>query len=123
MSFSWRCSDARHPNPASTLNLAGFDVRYEGAERMNSLKHLSVPVLAAGLKEGDEQLSARVDGGWRTLYLKNNRLVGYQLVGDIRAAGALRTLLVRQEDLRRLKDHLLGTNFGQGSLVWAALQS
>jgi NAD(P)H-nitrite reductase large subunit len=104
------------------LNLAGFDVLYEGAERMNSLKHLGVPVLAAGLKEGDEQLSARVDGGWRTLYLKENRLVGYQLVGDIRAAGALRTLLVRQEDVRRLKDHLLEANFGQGSLVWAAIQ-
>jgi NAD(P)H-nitrite reductase large subunit len=105
------------------LNLAGFDVRYEGAERMNSLKHLGVPVLAAGLKEGDEQLSARVDGGWRTLYLKDNRLVGYQLVGDIRAAGALRTLLIRQEDLRRLKDHLLEATFGQGSMVWAAIQA
>jgi nitrite reductase (NADH) large subunit len=103
------------------LNLAGFDVRYEGAERMNSLKHLGVPVLAAGLKEGDEQLSARVDGGWRTLYLKDNHLVGYQLIGDIRAAGALRTLLVRQDDLRRLKDRLLDPTFGQGSLVWAAI--
>ena len=104
------------------LNLAGFDVRYEGAERMNSLKHLGVPMLAAGLKEGDEQLSERVDGGWRTLYLKDNRLVGYQLVGDIRAAGALRTLLMRQEDVRKLKDRLLEPTFGQGSLVWAALQ-
>lgn len=103
------------------LNLAGFDVRYEGAERMNSLKHLGVPVLAAGLKEGDERLSERVDGGWRTLYLKDNRLVGYQLVGDIRAAGALRTLLIRQEDLRKLKDRLLEPSFGQGSLVWAAI--
>lgn len=104
------------------LNLAGFDVRYEGAERMNSLKHLGVPVMAAGLKEGDEQLSARLDGGWRTLYLRDNRLVGYQLVGDIRAAGALRTLLVRQEDLSRLKDRLLDPAFGQGSLVFAAIQ-
>jgi NAD(P)H-nitrite reductase large subunit len=64
------------------LNLAGFDVRYEGAERMNSLKHL---------------------------------------IGDIRAAGALRTLLTRQEDVRKLKDRLLEPSFGQGSLVWAAL--
>lgn len=104
------------------LNLAGFDMRYEGAERMNSLKHLGVPVMAAGLKEGDEQLSARLDGGWRTLYLRDNRLVGYQLIGDIRAAGALRTLLVRQEDLSRLKDRLLDAAFGQGSLVFAAIQ-
>jgi len=102
------------------LNLAGFDVRYEGAERMNSLKHLGLPILAAGLKDGDEVLHGRVDGGWRTLYLRQERLVGYQLVGDIRAAGALRSLLNRQQPLGTLKDHLMEYNFGQGSLVWAS---
>lgn len=102
------------------LNLAGVDARYEGAERMNSLKHLGLPVLAAGLKDGDEVLRSRVDGGWRTLYLRQDRLVGYQLVGDIRAAGALRALLTRQQPLGRLKDRLLEHGFGQGSLVWAA---
>jgi NAD(P)H-nitrite reductase large subunit len=102
------------------LNLAGFDVRYEGAERMNSLKHLGLPILAAGLKDGDEVLHGRVDGGWRTLYLLQDRLVGYQLVGDVRAAGALRSLLNRQQPLGRLKDHVMEYNFGQGSLVWAS---
>jgi NADPH-dependent 2,4-dienoyl-CoA reductase/sulfur reductase-like enzyme len=101
------------------LNLAGFDVRYEGAERMNSLKHLGLPILAAGIKEGDEVLHGRVDGGWRTLYLHQERLVGYQLVGDVRAAGALRALLTRQEPLGKLKDRLLDYSFGQGSLVWS----
>lgn len=103
------------------LNLAGFDVRYEGAERMNSLKHLGLPILAAGLKEGDEVLQTRRDGSLRTLYLKEDRLVGYQLVGDIRPAGAYRQLLLRGEALGRLKDHLLEATFGQGSLVWAGL--
>lgn len=102
------------------LNLAGFNVRYEGAERMNSLKHLGLPILAAGLKEGDEVLHGRVDGGWRTLYLRQERLVGYQLVGDVRAAGALRSLLNRQQPLGRLKDRLLEYGFGQGSLVWSS---
>jgi NADPH-dependent 2,4-dienoyl-CoA reductase/sulfur reductase-like enzyme len=102
------------------LNLAGFDVRYEGAERMNSLKHLGLPILAAGLKDGDEVLQDRVNGGWRTLYLRQERLVGYQLIGDIRAAGALRTLLIRQEPLGKVKDRLLERSFGQGSLVWAS---
>jgi NAD(P)H-nitrite reductase large subunit len=102
------------------LNLAGFDVRYEGAERMNSLKHLGLPILAAGLKEGEEVLHGRVDGGWRTLYLRQERLVGYQLVGDVRAAGTLRSLLNRGQPLGELKDHLLEHNFGQGSLVWAS---
>jgi len=99
----------------------GCPTSYEGAERMNSLKHLGLPILAAGLKQGDEMLRARVNGGWRTLYLQDDRLVGFQLIGGLRAAGALRTLLNRQETLRRLKDRLLEPNFGQGALVWSAL--
>ncbi|MDI6693873.1 MAG: FAD-dependent oxidoreductase [Anaerolineales bacterium] len=99
----------------------GCPTSYEGAERMNSLKHLGLPILAAGLKHGDEMLRARVNGGWRTLYLQDDRLVGFQLIGGLHAAGALRTLLNRQENLRRLKDRLLEPNFGQGALVWSAL--
>jgi NAD(P)H-nitrite reductase large subunit len=104
------------------LNLAGIETIYEGAERMNSLKHLGLPIMAVGLKQGDEVLRTRVDGGHRTLYLQDNRLVGYQLIGDIRAAGALRTLLNRQEDVRKIKDHLLEPTFGQGVLAWAAIE-
>jgi nitrite reductase (NADH) large subunit len=103
------------------LNLLGYDVRYEGAERMNSLKHLGLPIMAVGMKQGDEVLRGRLDGGWRTLYLKEDRLVGFQLVGDIRSAGAFRTLLNRGDELGKLKDRLLESGFGQGSLVMQAI--
>jgi len=103
------------------LNLAGIQATYDGAERMNSLKHLGLPLMAVGLKEGDEVLRARVDGAWRTLYLQHNRLVGYQLIGDVRPAGALRTLFTRGDDLGKLKQRLLEPTFGQGNLVWSAL--
>jgi len=104
------------------LNLAGIDTLYEGAERMNSLKHLGLPLMAVGLKEGDEVLRARVNGAWRTLYLQDDRLVGYQLIGDVRPAGALRALLTRGEHLGRLKGRLLEPTFGQGSLAWGAIR-
>ena len=103
------------------LNLAGIDTVYQGAERMNSLKHLGLPLMAVGLKEGDEVLRMEIDGAWRTLYLQNNRLVGYQLIGNIRPSGALRTLFSRGDDLGKLKQRLLESNFGQGNLVWSAL--
>jgi nitrite reductase (NADH) large subunit len=103
------------------LNLVAIDTPYEGAERMNSLKHLGLPLLAAGLKHGEQVLQARHNGSLRTLYLQNDRLVGYQLVGDIRPAGALRTLLLRGDRLGKLKDRLLEANFGQGMLVWGAM--
>jgi nitrite reductase (NADH) large subunit len=103
------------------LNLAGYDVRYEGADRMNSLKHLGLPIMAVGLKEGDEVLQDKRNGNLRTIYLKDNHLVGFQLVGDIRAAGILRTLIFQGGDVRSLKHHLLDPNFGQGMMVGQAV--
>ena len=105
------------------LNMLGFDVPYEGADRMNSLKHLGLPIMAVGLKEGDQVLQAKRDGDLRTLYLQEDRLVGFQLVGDIRAAGVLRALLVRRADLRPIKDRLLDLSFGQGTIISAAMQA
>jgi len=103
------------------LNLAGYDVRYEGGDRMNSLKHLGLPIMAVGLKEGDEKVQGKQNGDLRTIYLKENRLVGFQLVGDIRAAGIMRTLIMQGSDVRPLKHHLLDPNFGQGMMVWQAI--
>ena len=103
------------------LNLAGFDTCYEGAERMNSLKHLDLPIMAVGLKDGDEILSAKSNGSQRRIYLQDGHVVGYQLVGDIHAAGALRTLMTRGENVARFKDRLLERNFGQADLTWGAI--
>jgi NAD(P)H-nitrite reductase large subunit len=105
------------------LNLAGYETLYEGGERMNSLKHLGLPIMAVGLKEGDEILQDKRNGNLRTIYLKENRLVGYQLVGDISAAGVLRTLMLQGTDVRPLKGHLLDPSFGQSMKVWQAIST
>ncbi|MGD8406455.1 MAG: FAD-dependent oxidoreductase [Anaerolineales bacterium] len=105
------------------LNLAGFETHYEGGERMNSLKHLGLPIMAVGLKEGDEILQDKRNGNLRTIYIKENNLVGYQLVGDISAAGVLRTLMLQGTDVRPLKGHLLDPSFGQGMKVWQAIST
>ena len=105
------------------LNLAGYDVTYLGADRMNSLKHLGLPIMAVGTKDGDEVIQYRRNGDLRTLYLKDNRLIGFQLVGDIRAAGILRSLLIQERDLRSLKGRLLDPSFGQGTIAWGSVMS
>ncbi|MFZ5912494.1 MAG: NAD(P)/FAD-dependent oxidoreductase [Chloroflexota bacterium] len=99
------------------LNLAGIETVYEGADRMNSLKHLGLPIMAVGLKSGDEVLQDRQ----RTIYLEDDRVVGFQLVGDINAAGILHALMNRRENIRPYKDLLLNPNFGQGMLAWGAI--
>jgi NADPH-dependent 2,4-dienoyl-CoA reductase/sulfur reductase-like enzyme len=103
------------------LNILGIDNRYEGAHRMNSLKHLDLPIMAAGLKTGDQVLQTRRDGSLRTVYLQENRVVGFQLVGDIKAAGVLRGLMNRQQNVGSFKDKLLDTTFGQGTITWEAM--
>jgi len=103
------------------LNLAGFDITYAGADRMNSLKHLGLPIMAVGLKNGDEVLQEKRNGNLRTIYLKENRLVGFQLAGDIHSAGVLRTLMIQGSDVRPIKHHLLDLNFGQGTMIWRAM--
>lgn len=105
------------------LNLSGYDVTYEGAERMNSLKHIGLPILAVGLKEGDEVIKTKRDGALRTIYLRGNRVVGFQLVGDISAAGILRSLLLQEKDVRPFKDRLLDPSFNQGYLIWNAINA
>lgn len=103
------------------LNILGFDNQYEGAHRMNSLKHLDLPIMAAGLKTGDQVLQTRRDGNLRTVYLQDNQVVGFQLVGDIKAAGILRSLMYHRRNVSRLKDKLLDSNFGQGTITWEAV--
>ncbi len=84
------------------MNLAGYPVSYEGAERMNSLKHLGLPIMAAGEKQGDSILREQHDGSLRTIYLRENHLVGFQLVGDIRAAGVLHALMIQESGYQPL---------------------
>jgi NADPH-dependent 2,4-dienoyl-CoA reductase/sulfur reductase-like enzyme len=103
------------------LNLAGIEAPYEGADRMNSLKHLGLPIMAVGLKSGDEVLQTRQNGHMRTIYLQDNRVVGFQLIGNIKAAGILRALMNQGENILPFKDRLLDLNFGQGMLVWEAM--
>ncbi|MGE5123959.1 MAG: NAD(P)/FAD-dependent oxidoreductase [Acidobacteriaceae bacterium] len=105
------------------LNLAGFQVEYEGAERMNSLKHLGLPILAAGEKQGDKVLREQKGNDLRTIYLDGQRLVGFQLVGDISAAGVLHALMTQKSDISGLEDRLLDPNFGQGSVAWKAIMA
>lgn len=57
------------------------------------------------------------------VYLKDGRITGFQLVGDIRAAGIYRTLMNKGTDVESLRDHLLEPGFGMGyipdqSLLW-----
>ncbi len=103
-------------------NLLGLDQVYDGAEAMNSMKHLGLPVIAVGSMEGEE-LRAQHAENLRKLWVKDGRLVGFRLVGDIGCAGIYLSLMRRAEDISTVKDDLLDSNFGMGYLTGLALDS
>lgn len=99
----------------AAYNLLGQDVAYEGAESMNSLKHLGLPVMAVGRTEGEE-LRVRRNGVLRKLFLQDDRIVGFRLTGDVSSAGIYRTLMNKAVDVGPFKDRLLEPTFGMGMI-------
>jgi len=103
------------------MNMAGYTMTYEGADRMNSLKHLGIPIMAAGEKQGERVLHEQRGDQLKTFYLIDSRLVGFQLAGDIKNAGIYHALMTQKYDVSELESQLLNPNFGEGMLTWKAI--
>ena len=105
---------------AVAREILGLGAAYEGAESMNSLKHLGLPFIAVGDMEGDEVLRRRERGALRKIFLRGGRIVGFRLAGDVRAAGVFRSLMLTRTDVQPYKERLLDPAFGFGEIALAA---
>ncbi len=104
----------------AAMNLLGIESRYEGAEAMNSLKHLGVPIVAMGtMSNPDEIVSFRSDNALRTVYLRDGRIIGVQLAGDISSAGLYRSLMLRRTNVESFRKQLADPRFDVAKLVFA----
>jgi NADPH-dependent 2,4-dienoyl-CoA reductase/sulfur reductase-like enzyme len=92
-------------------DLLGFSADYEGAERMNSMKHLGLPIMAVGESKGQDTLRRRDGNTLRKIFLENGRIVGFRLAGDIRGAGTYRALMLKGTDVSRFGEDLLDPRF------------
>jgi NAD(P)H-nitrite reductase large subunit len=109
--------------PIAAANLLGGTVRYEGAEAMNSLKHLGVPIVAMGtIEEPDQVLRWQQGGDLRSVYLRDGCVIGAQLAGDIRAAGVYRALMLRRSRVACFGQRLVEPGFGMADIVSDALR-
>ena len=104
-------------------NILGGDVAYAGAESMNSLKHLGLPIMAVGAMEGPDELRWRDGDELRKVFLDGGRVVGFRFAGDISGGGLLRSLLLRGDDVRRFGRGLVEPGFGMGRVVLPAMAS
>ena len=92
-------------------DILGFSADYEGAERMNSMKHLGLPVMAVGESTGEATLRRRNGATLRKIFLDDGRIVGFRLAGDIRGAGTYRALMLKGTDLTPFGEDLLDPRF------------
>jgi nitrite reductase (NADH) large subunit len=101
-------------------NILGEGLVYEGAESMNSLKHLGLPLIAGGMMTGEE-LRVQRGAALRKVYIQDDRIVGFRLAGDLSAAGVFRTLMNKRVNVSPFKHRLLKPGFGMGVITDLAL--
>ena len=102
-------------------NMAGMETEYSGGTAMNSLNYFDLDIATAGmvnLPEDDncEVISIRNDVSYQKVILRNDRLVGMVLVGEIEKSGILFGLMREQVDVGGFKQLLLSPDFGLAKL-------
>lgn len=105
----------------AAANILGGDVAYPGAESMNSLKHLGLPIMAVGAADGPDVLRWADGERLRKVFLDDGRIVGFRFAGDISGGGLLRSLMHRGEDVRRFGRRIVAPGFGTVDLVLPAM--
>ncbi|WP_051534216.1 NAD(P)/FAD-dependent oxidoreductase [Desulfitibacter alkalitolerans] len=88
---------------AAGANMAGLTENYPGSYNMNSIQLFGVPIITCGLTfacPGIEEIYLKLPslGSYQKLLVKENRLVGFLLMGEIQLAGILYHKLGRPFD-------------------------
>ncbi|MBM7555754.1 NAD(P)/FAD-dependent oxidoreductase [Halanaerobacter jeridensis] len=100
----------------AALNILGAEQKYERQFSMNSLKELSYKLMVVGELEGEE-IKYKKEGVLRKIYLKDNKINGFVLLGDISNAGLYFSLLRKREDISEYKEQLLSPLFNLGMKI------
>jgi len=103
--------NARAQGQVVARDMLGYAADDEGAERMNSMKHLGLPIIAVGEAEGERELRWRQGDQLRKIFLTDDRIVGFRLAGDIRGAGTYHALMSRGSDVSGFGAELLDPRF------------
>jgi NAD(P)H-nitrite reductase large subunit len=114
---------ARIGGRVAGYNMAGHKCEYPGGTAMSALHYFDVPIISAGLTvsdktEGYETLifNNQEANVYRKVVLKDGKIVGITLVGDVENAGVLFNLMKNQIDVEGFKDALITGNFSLVSL-------
>ena len=102
----------------AALNMAGERIAYDGATAMNSVEIAGIPLISVGdisAGTGDHVLSARSGDSYRKIVLHGNKARGVLFMNDIRQAGVVVNLVLRQAEVNEMD--LLSPTFSFASVM------
>lgn len=79
-------------------NMAGREFRYVNAIPMNAIGFFGLHIISAGSYDGEEYVE-ETENTYKKLIFRENRLVGYILMGDVKRAGIYTSMIKERIDL------------------------
>jgi NAD(P)H-nitrite reductase large subunit len=104
----------------AAYNILGMKREYEKQVNMNSLKKLSFKIIVVGKLKGEE-IKFKTEDVLRKIYLKDDKIAGFVLLGDISNAGVYLSLFTKRVNVSKFKDDLLSKYFYPGILLTQTL--
>lgn len=106
------------PNAVSTgriaaWNMLGIDRRHPGLEAVNVVRVFDLPIASFGVQAGETSLRWQDDkGAVRKVLLKDGRVAGGQLIGEINGTGVLHEMMKKGIAVGRFGTDLVHPGFG-----------
>ncbi len=96
-------------------NILGINSNLNGRTSMNSIKIGDIALISCGLTgarenmEGVEEITIKNSekNNSKRFLIKKSCLVGFSLVGDVRHAGVLKSLVTKEVNIEKIKDVLI----------------
>jgi NADPH-dependent 2,4-dienoyl-CoA reductase/sulfur reductase-like enzyme len=109
------------------MNMAGEPREYEMGMMMNSLRAFGHPVVSAGVVNPPpewkvEVLQTEENGFRRTIFLREGRVVGYALLGEVKSAGVLSALIRSGIEIEQFQERMRKPDFALLDLPYAVRQ-
>ncbi len=103
------------------INMAGGNKKYNGGFFMNSVEILQIPTISMGLTNIVEEREKNIEvlkdfnpekNTYKKVVIRDNRVVGIIMVGNIERAGIYAGLIRNEIDISSVKDNISREDFG-----------
>jgi len=89
------------------INMAGGKAEYKNAIPMNAIGFFGLHIITAGCYAGDKDYVVSDQNSYKRLVVKDGKLIGYILIGDVRRAGIYTSMIKEQIPLETVDVELM----------------